>query len=80
MKRHGQLMALIAEPNNLRLAFWKAARSKGAKADCRAYQVNFDEYISLLRSELLSDSALVGDYHTFKIHDPKERTICAALG
>jgi hypothetical protein len=28
MKRHGQLMAKIADAENLRLAFWKAAKGK----------------------------------------------------
>jgi len=78
MKRHGHLMEAIAEPANLRLAFWKAAKSKRAKGECRAFQVNLDENVATLRSELLSGAVAVGDYHTFTIHDPKERTICAA--
>lgn len=78
MKRHGQLMEAIAEPANLRLAFWKAAKSKRAKADCRAFQDRLDENVASLQAELLSGSVAVGEYHTFTIHDPKERTICAA--
>jgi RNA-directed DNA polymerase len=78
MKRHGQLMEAIAEPANLRLAFWKAAKSKRAKADCRAFEDRLEENVVSLRAELLSGSVDVGDYHTFTIHDPKERTICAA--
>ena len=79
MKRHGQLMEAIAEPANLRLAFWKAAKSKRAKADCRAFQDRLEEDVVSLRAELLSGSVDVGDYHTFTFHDPKERTICAAM-
>jgi RNA-directed DNA polymerase len=71
-------MDAIAEPSNLRLAFWKAAKSKRAKADCRAFQQKLDENVASLRQELLSGTVAVGDYHTFTIHDPKERTICAA--
>jgi retron-type reverse transcriptase len=78
MKRHGQLMEAIAEPANLRLAFWKAAKSKRAKADCRAFQERLEENVASLRAELLSGSVAVGEYHTFTIYDPKERTICAA--
>lgn len=78
MKRQGQLMDAIAEPANLRLAFWNAAKSKRAKADCRIFQERLDENVSSLRQELLSGSVTVGEYHTFTIHDPKERTICAA--
>lgn len=78
MKRHGQLMEAIADPANLRLAFWKAAKSKRAKADCRAFQDRLDENVASLQAELLSGSVAVGEYHTFTIYDPKERTICAA--
>jgi RNA-directed DNA polymerase len=78
MKRHGQLMTAIAEPANLRLAFWKAAKSKRAKADCRTFQEELDDNVAGLRAELLSGTVAVGAYHTFTIHDPKERTICAA--
>lgn len=68
----------IADPANLLLAFWKAAKSKRAKADCRIFQERLDENVSSLRQELLSGSVTVGEYHTFTIHDPKERSICAA--
>ena len=71
-------MDAIAEPANLWLAFWKAAKSKRAKADCRAFQGRLDKNVASLREELLSGSVVVGDHHTFTIHDPKERTICAA--
>ena len=78
MKRHGQLMDAIADPGNLRLAVWKAAKSKRAKADCRAFLENLNENLAKLRDELLSGSVVIGEYHSFTIHDPKERTICAA--
>lgn len=78
MKRHGQLMDAIADPANLRLAFWKSAKSKRTKADCRAFQEKLEENLATLRDELLSGSVVIGEYHTFTIHDPKERTICAA--
>jgi hypothetical protein len=42
MKRHGALLAAIANPGNLRWAFWKASKGKQAKADCRAFQENLD--------------------------------------
>jgi len=35
MKREGQLMPKIADADNLRLAFWKAAKGKRGKADCK---------------------------------------------
>ena len=61
MKRHGQLLARIADPANLRLAFWKAAKGKRAKADCRAFQENLDANLSALRAEVLAGEARAGD-------------------
>ena len=78
MKRHGQLMAQIADGENLRLAFWKAAKGKRGKADCLAFRERLDENLGALRAELLAGGVSVGDYHYFKVHDPKERLICAA--
>ena len=78
MKRAGQLLEAIADAGNLRLAFWKAAKGKRAKADCRAFQARLDANLTALRADLLASTARVGDYHYFTIHDPKERTICAA--
>ena len=78
MKRVGGLMPLIAEPDNLREAFLKAARGKHGKADCRTFQSRLDENLETLRQELLAGEVRVGDYHRFTIFGPKERTICAA--
>jgi retron-type reverse transcriptase len=78
MKRHGQLMPKIADVENLRLAFWKAAKGKRGKADCRVFQERLDENLAALGAELLAGDVPVGDYHYFKVHDPKERLICAA--
>ena len=78
MKRAGELLEAIADPGNLRLAFWKAAKGKCAKADCRAFQEKLDANLAALRADLLAGQTRVGDYHYFTIHDPKERMICAA--
>jgi hypothetical protein len=80
MKRDGALLGAIADPGNLRLAFWKASKGKRAKADCRAFQENLDANLSALQAELVAGRVRVGGYHYFTIHDPKERTICAACG
>jgi hypothetical protein len=78
MKRTGELIEAIAAPDNLRLAFWKAAKGKGGKADCLAFRERLDANLDKLQAELLSGRVPVGDYHCFAIHDPKERTISAA--
>ena len=71
-------MAQIADADNLRLAFWKAAKGKRGKADCLAFRERLDENLAVLGAELLAGDVPVGDYHYFKVHDPKERLICAA--
>lgn len=78
MKRDGYLIARIADPDNLRLAFWKAKRGKSAKAEVILYEQTLDHNLMDLRRQLLTGDVLVGNYHYFKIYDPKERQICAA--
>lgn len=78
MKRAGQLMRTIAEPGNLRLAFWKAAKGKRDKPSCLTFQAGLDDNLEELREDLLGERVALGDYHYFQIRDPKERTICAA--
>ena len=71
-------MARIVDPENLRVAFWKAARGKRGKADCLGFRERLDENLARLRAEVATGEVRVGDYHYFTIHDPKERLICAA--
>ncbi len=79
MKRVGGLYERIAAPENLRLAFWKARRSKDGKADVEAFRRNLEVEVECLRSDLLAEQIAWGRYHLFTIYDPKERVICAAL-
>lgn len=78
MKRAGQLIYKIADPDNLRLAYWKARKGKEDRVEVQSFLSNLDENLSILRTQLLSGEVEVGNYHYFKIYDPKERMICAA--
>lgn len=78
MKRENNLIAKIADPDNLRLAFWKARKGKEGKMEVAEFRKNLDGNLLLLRNEFLSGSVKVGNYHYFTIYDPKERQICAA--
>ena len=78
MKRAGNLYPLIAETDNLRLAFYKAQRGKAGKAEVMRFRENLDLELRSLREQLLSGDVRLGEYHYFTIHDPKERVICAA--
>jgi hypothetical protein len=78
MKRIGNLFEAVVEPENLRLAFWKASRGKQHRPDQRAFAERLEEEIGRLRLGLLEGDYPVGDYMRFTVYDPKERVICAA--
>ena len=78
MRRAGNLLPAVADPANLRLAFWKAARGKSAAREVATYRASLDANLERMRAGLLDGTVEVGRYHFFTIHDPKERRICAA--
>jgi len=52
MKRENNLISLIAEPDNLRLAFWKARKSKEGKMEVAYFRKFLDKNLLTLRNEL----------------------------
>ena len=78
MKRANKLFDHIADPENLRLAYWKAAIGKRYASEVLAYGKQLDANLRLLRAQLLSGQVEVGDYRFFKVYEPKERQICAS--
>lgn len=78
MKRVNNLIPEIADPDNLRLAFWKARKEKEGKEEVFEFRKNLDKNLLILRNELLTGKVEIGNYHYFTIYDPKERIICAA--
>lgn len=78
MKRVGALYPVIAEEENLLVAFRKAARGKQDRPEVRAFSENLDTNIHELQRQFLQKDVRVGDYRFFRVHDPKERSICAA--
>lgn len=78
MRRAGNLMASIADPANLELAFWKASKGKSGDPAVVAFRERLAENLTALRSGILDGTVEVGRHHLFVIHDPKRRTICAA--
>lgn len=77
MKRLNDILPAIADPDNLRLAFWKARKGKSWSKPVQVYRSELDANLRLLREQILSGNVQVGRYHFFKIYDPKERQICA---
>lgn len=78
MKRANNLFDKIIEPDNLRLAFWKASKGKRHSKEVLRYAENLDKNISQLRDELIAGKVSVGKYRYFKIYEPKVRQICAS--
>ncbi len=77
MKRAAQLFERILERQNLREAFWRAAKGKRAHAQVRRYAERLDENLGRMRCQLLEGTFPLGRFHQFVIHDPKERIITA---
>lgn len=78
MKRVGFLIERIADMENLRLAFYKAQKGKRGKREVIEYRNDLQHNLKLLHENILGDCVKVGEYHLFKIYDPKERVVCAA--
>ena len=78
MKRIGNQYWKIAAPENLRLAFYKAAKGRQADGEVVAFRKNLAARLENLDEQLRSGNPDIGHYHFFVIRDPKVRTICAA--
>ncbi|MCB9283822.1 MAG: reverse transcriptase [Lewinellaceae bacterium] len=78
MRRANHLLPKIIDPDNLRLASWKAAKGKRWAQEVLAYQACLEENLALLRQQIRSGLIDVGNYRYFTIYEPKERKICAS--
>lgn len=78
MKRIGFLYEKIGHPDNLRLAFVKAARGKSDRKEVITFRSSFEENISKMAQQFNNEKLALGRYHFFKVRDPKQRDICAA--
>jgi len=78
MKRANHLLSAIVDPDNLRLAFWKARKGKSYAQEVQRYQADLESNVLLLHQQIMSGHVEVGDYRYFKVFDPKERQICAS--
>mgnify|MGYP003309320142 CR=1 FL=1 len=76
MKRQGNLLQLIADPDNLRLAFYKAKKGKSFKRDVLRFQNNLQTNLKEIRASLLTGSFVPSEYNKFIVFEPKRREIC----
>lgn len=78
MKRKGYLMEQIADMSNLELAYHKAQKGKGDKAQVYQFGKNLRKNLRVLQAQIRSGEVEIGGYHYFTVYDPKKRQICAA--
>ena len=78
MKRARNLYSRLAEPENLREAFRKAARGRRAEPEVLAFSQDLTANLERMADQFRRRKYRLGDYHFFVIRDPKVRTICAA--
>ena len=77
MRRAANLFDQIHEPENLRLAFHKAARGRRGQAVVRQIAAGLDDRISEMAKSICHGTFPVGRFQQFLIRDPKERVITA---
>jgi hypothetical protein len=68
----------IIDFENLYVAFRKAAKGKRKNPDVANFESDLAENLLRLKAEMSSGSYRPGNYHSFWIHDPKQRKISAA--
>jgi retron-type reverse transcriptase len=78
MKRKGFLIEQIADMCNLELAYHKAQKGKGSKAQVFRFGKNLRENLRVLQAQIRSGAVEIGGYSYFTVYDPKKRQICAA--
>lgn len=78
MKRAGDLFYAIIDFDNLLEAFHKAQLGKADREGVKIFRAGLNDNIASLRSAIIDDTLVLGNYRYFTVHDPKTRLICAA--
>lgn len=77
MRRAANLFDEIADRDNLRLAFHKAARGRRGQAMVREFAAGLERHIAAMSEAIREGTLQVGRFQQFLIRDPKERVITA---
>ena len=77
MKSSKVTLEAIADPENLREAFLRAARGKAHRPEVIAFRSDLDGQVLALREGILLGTVRVGECNAFTIFEPKERRIHA---
>jgi len=78
MHRYKHLFEQVASFNNLLAAARDALRGKRAREPGASFYADLEKQVVDLHAELSADVYSPGDYHYFRIHEPKERLVAAA--
>jgi retron-type reverse transcriptase len=78
VKRYGNLYPQVVAFENLYRAYRKAAKGKRGQANVADFEFDLAHNLLTLQAELTGQTYRPGAYHSFTIHDPKERLISAA--
>jgi retron-type reverse transcriptase len=78
MKTYKHLYPQICDFENIYKAYRAARRGKRKFESVAAFEFNQEEELLRLRDELNAQTWQPGPYHSFYIHDPKQRLISAA--
>lgn len=77
MRRAAGLFDLIYEPENIRIAFAKAARGRRGQTEVRQFASRLDARVIEVSLAIRDGTVAIGRFQQFMIRDPKERVITA---
>ena len=77
MKRLGGVYDAIWHWDNLRLAFWRAAKAARSGQAVRKFEASLEKNLQILQNDLQNEQVTSSGFTRFIIHDPKERMITA---
>lgn len=78
MRRHKHLFEQVVSFGNLLGAARDALLGRRLRQPGASFYANLEHEVVDLQSELASETYEPGDYHYFRIHEPKERVVAAA--
>lgn len=77
MRRLGGVYDAMWQWDNLRLAFWRAAKAARNGSAVRKFEAELEKNLRILQNDLQNEEVSSCGYTRFIIHDPKERMITA---
>ena len=78
MHRHKHLFEQVVSFENVLAAAREALRGKRCREPGASFYADLERQVVDLQAELSGEVYRPGDYHYFRIHEPKERSVAAA--